>query len=91
MLTNLDLNKYAQSPSNILAIEQEIMDHERDLEQSISNMTHAKNDEVLSQIDQSTRIMAAEEERIHKFKYTKTIDCKEMMRSFNLECLTLNY
>ena len=35
--------------------------------------------------------MAAEEERIHKFKYTKTIDCQEMMRSFNLECLTLNY
>ena len=48
MLTNLDLNKHAQSPSNILAIEKEIMDHERDLEQNISHMTNAKNDEVLS-------------------------------------------
>ena len=48
MLMNLDLNKHAQSPTNILAIEKEIMDHERDLEQNISHMTNAKNDEVLS-------------------------------------------
>ena len=88
---NLDLRQHAQSPTNRLAIENEIVEHERELEQNISNMTNAKNDEIISQIDQSTRIMAAEEERVHKFKYTKTIDCKEMMRSFNLECLTLNY
>jgi len=35
--------------------------------------------------------MAAEEERVHRFKYSKTINCREMMESFNLECLKLNY
>jgi len=35
--------------------------------------------------------MADEEERQHKFKYTKSIDCNKMMRKFNVEYLTLNY
>jgi len=35
--------------------------------------------------------MADEEERVHKFKETKSIDCSQLMRQFNVQCLTLNY
>ena len=42
-LTNVVLT---QTPSNILAVAQEIENHERDLERNISSLTEAKNREV---------------------------------------------
>jgi len=39
----------------------------------------------------SNKIIASEEERAFKFQYTKSIDCTQMMRTFNTECNTLNY
>ena len=39
----------------------------------------------------SNKIYAERHERQFKHNYTKSIDCSQMIKDFNIECLTLNY
>lgn len=89
-LTNLDLHNQTM-PDRLNELAHEIELHKNSLEDSISVYTDKFNSKVQRQILKQNEIEAAEEERVHKFKYTKGIDCSKMMRQFNVEALTLNY
>ena len=88
-MLNIDL-KY-QSSSVLAMAQQNIEDHTMKLELDISQMTARKNKEVASDILRANQTVAALEEREHKFKKTKNINCRELMTNFNQECLKLNY
>jgi hypothetical protein len=77
---NLDLLQNQSLPDRLNEMAEEIAAHKQSLEDSISMYTDKKNNEICNQISLSNKIEAAEEERIHKYKYTKSIDCNHMMR-----------
>jgi len=54
-------------------------------------MTDKKNKEVELDLCRMNRNYAALLEKEYKFKSTKSINCRELMKNFNLECLKLNY
>ena len=61
------------------------------LEDNISRFTVEKNREVQEQLMLTTKYLRDEEERVHRFTFTKSIDCRSMMNTFKSECNTLNY
>ena len=87
--TNIEMRN--NSPGPHYGVAMRILEHQRDLEDGISSYTQKKNMEVKNQIFQSNKIIADEEERTYKFKYTTSIDCNQIMRKFNSEFTTLNY
>ncbi len=73
------------------AVAARIEAHQRELEAGISQITHENNQEIKSKIEMSNKIHADRDERQFKYSYTKSIDCTQMIKDFNIECLTLNY